>query len=522
MKNLSVILVVLLIICYSSLKAQSGNPDSTFATNGKLYINISPISNSTDFANTVALQTDGKVLIAGSTWTGSTKNFALARCNSDGTLDNTFNQSGIVTTEVGISSVIHSIAIQPNNKIIAVGCSESNQNDGFLLVRYNCDGSLDSSFGINGIVRTQISGVEEGARTAKIQGDGKIIVGGYSGSNESQNFALARYESNGMIDTTFGENGIQITKFNDEPDGITSIALQSDGKIVAGGYSYLEGISNFALARYNSDGSLDNTFGSEGKIISLFNNQGSSASSIAIQKTGKIVLGGSCGEHMNSNFILARYNSDGSIDNSFNNIGYTITDIDSSDHLYAIALWSDDRIIVAGKSYDITNNNFVLAQFDSDGTIDSSFANYGIKTTPIPSGLSTRGGICLQNDGKIITACSEFVDSLSNWDFVIARFLTNLNLGVKDFILENCDPLIYPNPVTSEFQFSYFLTKKAWLSLRLFDMQGNLCQTFYLNQFQEAGQHMDKLYLNSCLPRATYLLELKNVKDKVGLRIIKN
>lgn len=521
MMTVSLIISLILLSNCSLLKAQSGELDSTFAFNGKLYINMGPNINSTDRAYSLAIQTDEKILIAGSTWTGHANSFALARCNSDGTLDNTFNQCGIVTTAVGISSVIESIAIQPDNKIIAVGSSHLNHNDGFLLARYHPDGSLDSSFGINGIVRTQISGVEEGARSVKIQSDGKIIIGGYSRMNDLQNFALARYQSNGMIDTTFGVNGIQITAFNDEADGITSIALQSDQKIVAGGYSYHDGISNFALARYNPDGSPDTTFGSEGKIVSLFNNRRSIAWSTVIQKNGKILLGGTYGEIISSDILLARYNADGSPDSTFNHNGYTIVDIDSCDYIYSIAIRPDDRIIIAGQSYDFVNNYYVLAQFDANGIVDSLFAVNGISITPMSTGSDTFGDMCLQNDGKILVAGSEYVDTLANSDFVLLRFYSDNNNGVSESTVECYSPIIYPNPVMSEFQVSYVLRENLSLSLQLYDIQGHLCQTFFSSQVKEAGHYKDKFQLNPCLPDAIYFLELSSYKGKVALKIVK-
>ncbi|MFN0213331.1 MAG: T9SS type A sorting domain-containing protein [Saprospiraceae bacterium] len=520
MKKHFLLFLAQILVQYSSLFAQSGNLDPFFHNDGILSITMGQNSNSTDKAYAVALQTDGKIVVAGNTWTGSAKNFAIARCNADGMLDTTFNNDGIVTTSVGGWSVIRSIAIQPDGKIIAVGYSGSNQNDGFLLARYNSVGSLDGSFGTNGKVITIISGVEEAPRSVALQPDGKIVVGGYTGNNQFQNFALARYTTNGQLDASFGIAGIQITPFTNEPDGITSIALQTDGKIVAAGYSYLNGIPSFSLARYNADGSLDVTFDSDGKITTTLNDQGSEAWSLAIQNDGKIVVGGRFGAYLKSDFGLVRYNTDGSIDSSFGINGSTVIDIHSSDVIRSIALWPDGRIVAAGSSSYDTSIVFAIAQYNSNGIIDSAFGNNGIITTQIANGTGDLKGLCLQTDGKIVVAGDAFYSS-SNWDFVLARYLTDFNMGIAEFTSENSSLLIYPNPIVSEAELSFTLTKNENLSLRLLNIQGHLVQTFYSNQFRQAGVYKDKIMLSSSLSAGMYILDLSNGKGKMALRIVK-
>ncbi len=522
MKYLVCIFLIQLFISHSNSFAQSGFLDSTFNNTGILPITIGPNNNSTDQANAVALQTDGKIIIAGSTWTGTTTNFALARCNTDGTLDNSFGDKGIVTTSVGGASEIKSIAIQPDGKIIAVGIPRSNLNHGFLLARYKPDGSLDSSFGTDGKVITLISGDFDGAQSVIVQTNGKIVVGGYGGFNQNQAFALARYNKNGTLDTSFSEDGIQTTSFNNARDYVTSLALQQDGKIIAAGFTVINEIPNFALARYNTDGSLDNTFGLEGKLISGLNNLGSEAWSLAIQNNGKIIVGGSFGSTDDSNFGLIRYNIDGSIDKSFGINGIAITDVDSSDEIRAIAIRPNGKIVAAGNSISSFGGIFSIAQYNSDGLIDNTFGNNGIITTPTKGGGGELKGLSLQADGKIVVSGFDYYGPATNYDFVLVRYLSDLNVGVVEFNSLNSSIQIYPNPINSEASINYTLTKNENLSLRLVDMKGHIIQTFFSNQYRSAGENKESIHFDSSIITGMYILEFSNGKGRTSLRIVKD
>jgi len=208
-----------------------------------------------DYGFSVALQPDGKIVVAG--YAGG--DFALARYNSDGALDTSFGSGGKVTTDFGGS--YHpdgfSVALQPDGKIVVAGYAGGD----FALARYNSDGALDTSFGSGGKVTTDFGGSDAGYSVA-LQPDGKIVVAGYAGLD----FALARYNSDGALDTSFGTGGKVTTDFSGGRDVGYSVALQPDGKIVVAGYAGVD----FALARYNSDGALDTSFGSGGKVTTDF------------------------------------------------------------------------------------------------------------------------------------------------------------------------------------------------------------------------------------------------------------
>ena len=225
-----------------------------------------------------------------------------------GSLDTTFNTNGKVTTPIGSGSRAHAIAIQTDGKIVVAGNAGNGTNIDFALARYNKNGSLDTTFDTDGIVTTPIGSGNNGAYAIAIQTDGKIVVAGYAGNGTPYRiFALARYKTDGSLDTTFNTNGKVITPIGSGNNGAYAIAIQTDGKIVVAGYALKGTNFDFALARYNTDGSLDRTFDTDGKVTTPIGSDDDFAHAIAIQTDGKIVVAGDAYNDTNSDFALARY-----------------------------------------------------------------------------------------------------------------------------------------------------------------------------------------------------------------------
>ncbi|AVH63458.1 putative Ig domain-containing protein [Nostoc sp. 'Peltigera membranacea cyanobiont' N6] len=347
--------------------------DPSFDSDGKVTTNLG----STDIGRSIALQDDGKILVAGV----SNNNFAVVRYKSDGTLDSSFGSAGKVNTNLGSTDIAYSIALQGDGKILVAGVSGNN----FAVVRYKSDGTLDSSFGSAGKVNTNLGSTDIGYSIA-LQGDGKILVAGVSGNN----FAVVRYNSEGTLDSSFGSAGKVITNLGSTDIGY-SIALQGDGKILVAGVSN----NNFAVVRYKSDGTLDSSFGSAGKVIT---NLGGTdiGYSIALQADGKIIVAGSS----SSNFAVVRYKSDGTLDSSFGSAGKVITNLGGTDIGYSVSVQADGKIIVAGSS----SSNFALVRYKSDGTLDTDFNTTGIITTDIGTNSTDSAYALTQHDGTIIVA----------------------------------------------------------------------------------------------------------------------
>jgi uncharacterized delta-60 repeat protein len=252
-------------------------------------------------------------------WCLTVASFAHA---APGDLDLSFGSNGKVTTHIGRFDSTHAPAIQSDGKLVVAGSVGSGFPD-FGLVRYNSDGSLDTSFGNGGIVTTDITNYRNSAYALAIQSDGKLVVGGLAQFNGgTPDIGLVRYNSDGSLDATFGNGGKVMTDFG-EHDQANEIAIQSDDKLVVAGYINGTG----ALVRYHADGTLDATFGSGGKVMTDI-----STEAFIIQSDGKLVIGGSAQSTPGGNydFGLVRYHADGTLDTTFGSGGKVITNFSST------------------------------------------------------------------------------------------------------------------------------------------------------------------------------------------------
>jgi uncharacterized delta-60 repeat protein len=436
-------------------------------------------------ANAMALQSDGKIVVAGLTVFPNSdgSNYALARYNRDGTLDGAFGTGGHVffpdrlqnTHRYSVSSVI----VQPDGNIVAVESSYGTEHN-IGLARFRPDGSPDTTFGPNGngftsaypedILGDQFTlGGEPIA--ASLQADGKIVLatdaivgppGVFDFYGHYHDFLLARFNSDGSLDGGFGAGGMVATTFaynfiyvgtSPPPadvghyDAIAyGVALQADGKIVAAGAAqnvYFGGPNKYALARYNADGSLDDTFGAAGRVTTevIGNPYGASLSSVALQADGKIVAAGSVIEPVDyigpdpiptvSKFGVARYNADGTLDTGFGTSGLVATTFAAggSAAISGIALQADGKIVAAGYSGadpgDGFFTSFAIARYGADGSLDNGFGAGGKIVTsfdPDPSAFSSVAGVVIQPDGNIVAAGTAQTGS-GYRDIVLARYL---------------------------------------------------------------------------------------------------
>src|SRR5437870_4521249 len=268
-----------------------------------------------------------------------------------GDLDATFGTGGRVLTDFGGGAGARALALQADGRIVVAGRSRVAVGDDFALARYNPNGSLDSSFGSGGRVLTDF-GLDDEARAVVLQADGKIVVaGGFGGAF----FALARYNADGTLDPSFGSEGRVFTNFGGR-DGARALALQADGKIVATGFASSDFGTRrrFALARYNPDGSLDR------QVVTSFADR-DEASALALQSARKIVVAGFSEAGGRHDFALARYNPDGTLDLTFGTGGKVTTDFGGFDDAFALALQTDGKIVVAGSD----GSDFALARYET-------------------------------------------------------------------------------------------------------------------------------------------------------------
>ena len=419
-----VLSATLLILAPAGARAAAGDLDSRFGNGG---IILTDFSRTDDYAYAVTVQPDARIIVAGQSGIYPDFHSALVRYTRNGRLDSTFGTGGkVVATFDSNGDDLSAIVLQADGKIVAAG---SIHGTAFLLARFNADGSLDQTFGNNGNVETTFGDPTAGAADVVLQADGKIIVVGVSGAgpySELNDFALARYNADGGLDQTFGTGGKVITHFPgvfNTGSTATSVGLQSDGKVVVGGFYKNESTPHqFALTRYNPNGSLDSTFGSSGKVMTTIGTGDAFSFAIVLQSNGRIVLAG-YSYTLGHDFSLAGYNTDGTLDSTFGNGGFMATDFSGStdDIAYAMTMQRDGKLVVAGRTGRYPDFDFALARYSSDGQPDQSFGAGGKVITNIDS-TDDAFAVALQPNGKIVLA-GIALGSSSTFDFAVARYL---------------------------------------------------------------------------------------------------
>lgn len=435
-----------------------GSLDRSFGNNGLVTTNFSSIGNNQAYA--IAIQGDGKIIAAGlvnNTNTSNKNNFGLARYRIDGSLDKSFGNNGLVTTDfLGDDNEAHALVIQPDGKIIAGGFLNNGSNLNFALARYNIDGSLDKNFGNNGLVITDfLSGFSSASYSLSIQPDGKVVATGFVDQSGGKSvFALSRYDLNGSLDKSFGDNGLVITPFllNNDYNISFASAIQANGKIIAAGFisdSSTYSHNDFGLIRYNIDGSIDKSFGNNGVVTTDFFNDDDKIFDIAIQADGKILAAGFVRKlhtDLINNIGITRYNVNGSLDNSFGMSGKVVADFSSGEDnelsYVGLGIQSDGKILVTGVVNDTitgNNNNFGIARYNINGSKDLTFGTNGLTVTQFvsPNINDISNKLAIQKDGKIVLVGLVNDDPAnSNYLFGLTRYNVN-NTPLHDTAIEN-------------------------------------------------------------------------------------
>jgi len=359
-----------------------GSVDTSFQ-GGKVLV---PVGGTDAYAYAMAAQRDGKLLVAGTSHDHA-GDFTVLRFTRDGELDTSFGSTGIVTTQVGDGAdVARAIAVNDKGRVVVAGSASSATSLDFAVVRYLADGKLDTSFGDAGKTIVSFGDDADTAYSLVLQSDGKIVIGGDSNRGSSQSgvdFALLRLDADGKPDASFGAAGLvtsSIAKLSAR-DSIYALALQTiagEERIVAAG-----GEGDFMLARFRSDGALDETFGEQGKVTGLFGSTIGAARALSITPEGEIVVAG----HAQHDFALAKLRKSGSLDPAFGVDGKVLTAVskDNWDEAQGLAREADGKLLVAGWTYEgnSSSGNTALLRYDADGALDSSFGDAGIVITQV-------------------------------------------------------------------------------------------------------------------------------------------
>ena len=438
---------ILFVGVVTAAHAAPGDLDTSFSGDGK----IVETALASSFANAVAIQADGKIVVAGSLG----GDFLVARYNTNGTLDTTFSGGGMVATDFGGSGTdsAFAVAIQSDGKIVVAGNAGLSNNARVGVARYNANGTLDNTFSGDGRFTMDFVGTAGGAAQGlAIQADGKIVIVGSSGSD----FAIARLNSNGTLDTTFGpqpSTGIITKDFGSSNEGATAVAILPDGRIVVAGSTVVGGREVFAWDYFSSTGfpqfvgpETDSTGApiNGAKHTNFGGGVDASPTSIAIQADGKVVLVGDAiftsgiPGAVDRFMAIARYNVDGTMDTTFSSVGLRGVDFGDAISSFAsgVAVQADGKIVVVGHVTDNLNNKFAVARFHTDGSLDSTFSGDGLLTTDFGAATNDAAdAVAIQrSDGRIVVAGS------AGSRLALARYHAFTCNGLNVTILGTNDP----------------------------------------------------------------------------------
>lgn len=511
--------IILSIFTMPQVYSQAGELDLSFGVDGLI---ITELGESFDGISSLAIQADGKIVAAGYSYGATHSDFGIARYNIDGSLDNSFSLDGKLVFDFDTTfSIPYAVVIQSDNKIVVGGFATLNDTsiaDCFALARLNSDGSLDDGFGDGGMVKVYIGPNHlDIIYSLLIQPDGKILAAGTSYFDNTGRFVVARFNSDGTLDNSFSGDGITTTDIYDDTEVILSITQQSDGKILAGGYTYNDGIADYALIRFNENGDIDESFGDDGIVVISIGTDFDIITSVKIQSDNKIIASGYSSDiDSDTDISIARFNADGSLDFSFSGDGKLRTDIAEDDHSWQSIIQPDGKIITGGQSKQDGFVNMTLVRYNPDGSMDNTFGVDGIFELEIDTLQSVANSIIMGADGKLIVGGSAGSDP-SN-DFCLVKILTDLDVGLLDISQTN-DFMVYPNPTTEQVKLSFTLKQSENISLSLINMDGSLIKNYFQNVSYNPGIFNEFINLPSEIATGIYYILIETENTKVSLAI---
>ncbi len=425
-----------MVSCYNS-----GTLDPTFGNDGAVFHNGAAGGDRNDRGNSITTDSFGRILVTGYSDSSTDSDMVIWRYNNNGTLDTTFGNGGIVVNDNaaggGRSDIGNSITVDSSGRILVTGYSDSSTDSDMVIWRYNNNGTLDTTFGNGGIVvHDNAAGGNDDDRgnSIIIDSSGRILVTGDSGSDTAAyDMVIWRYNADGTLDTTFGNGGVVVHNSAAEGDSFdrgNSIAIDSNGRILVAGYSYSSTDSDMVIWRYNTDGTLDSTFGIDGIVVYDSASGGDSHDSgncIKIDSNGRILVTGVSESSADLEMTIWRYNTDGTLDSTFGN-GGIVTDDTAPDEMsihvgLAITTDASGRILVTGENRILYTSWIVIWRYNTDGSPDTTFGSGGTITHDYVSGYYDKGNsITIDSNGRILmTGAKDIIPDSS--DMLIWRVI---------------------------------------------------------------------------------------------------
>jgi uncharacterized delta-60 repeat protein len=516
-------------IISNALFAQSGNLDSSFGTNGQM---ITDVSGQPDYLYDGVLQSDGKIITAGSS--NYPLQSTLVRYKTNGKLDFTFGTNGISTFKIDAkSSEIYAVALQQDGKIVATGYSGDFNHTSLSVLRFKNNGSIDSSFGKNGVAIIDVPKNKLSGTGIVVQPDGKIVVAGSlsigSVDDPKSGIVVGRFKSNGQPDSSFNNTGIKFLK-PAQFCNASAIALSNNGKILVAGYAYNypnpDNIIKFSVVELTTTGQQDLSFGKNGVASAPFDAQDYAlVNAMVVQSNGKIILGGALEDTYTSptDFAVVRFTRNGIVDSSFGSNGVARTIFGGFDIVNSLALQSDGKIIAGGETKVLGGGTrpdyFALARYNINGKLDSTFGSDGKVTTSFENfgnrQYSYIEKILLQSDNKIIALGEADIKQFNKSVFALARYLNDGNAlqshSQKNLFVNKIK--ISPNPANNVLQINGLDANTSTI-LTITDRSGNV--------FKKLSVTSENFSWNITeLKRGFYYLVLENHSGKKSISFIK-
>lgn len=483
------------LISNQSLKAQDGVLDNTFGTGGK----VSTSFIRQDEINDIAIQADGKIVAVGICVNTVTtlQMISVARYNSNGSLDNSFGTNGLVTTTVvaNFDCSASAVKLQTDGKIVVGGqandtATTAAQNGRFLILRYNTNGTLDNTFATNGIfsvTNTSTVAPDANANDLVIQTDGKIVLCGYIAQTiSSNNLYFIRVNTNGSFDNTFGTNGIAniVTPLGQAAP--TAMVLQADGKIAFSGFVDNTTTNSPFVSRLNTNGSIDQTFGSNGFVQPSYSSS-TAFLGIAIDAAQFIYT---CGVDNNGS-VIAKFNSTGAADATYGNAGHVITSMSTAQNetLNDLVIQSDGKVVAAGDA----DGHFAVMRTLATGSLDLSFGTTGVVTTTFTSGVGSEArSIKIQADGKIVLGGINITANITSiFENALARY-TNASTTALSEVTKNDSFELYPNPTADLINLNTL--KETNGKIRIYNASGQLVRAESLKKQIDVSELPNGVY----------------------------
>ncbi len=396
-------LTAMLLVGVAPVGAAPGDLDTTFSTDGKVTTDIG----TTDAGRAVAIQSDGKIVVAGFAQVSGTYEFAVVRYGTDGTLDSSFSSDGIATIDVSSGhDLAYAIAIQTDGMIVIGGATGvGGANTEFGLVRLTSSGVLDTGFSTDGKIEFGVGAGDDVLTGLAIASDGDIVAVGYGSNGSNFDLAVARLTSAGVLDTAFDTDGKVLVPVGAGADYGHAVAIASDGDIVVAGAAHNGSDDDVAVVRLTSAGALDTAFDSDGKVTVAVGSGDDVGHAVAIASDGDIVVAGTSHNGSNEDMAVVRLTGAGALDTAFDSDGHVTVAVGSGDdEARGIALLADGGIVIAGESSNGSNDDVAVARLTAAGAMDTAFSTDGKVTVAVGSGADAGYAVAISSSSQVVVA----------------------------------------------------------------------------------------------------------------------